>query len=191
VIHLRVATADDAAQIAALEVDNYQRVYRGHVPDAWLDSQTVERYVPWWRERLLAPVADAEVLLAFDGRANLLGFGRSGGDRHGPAPIPPDRGAGEFQKLYVAPGAQRAGVGRVLMAAMAERLHRVGYRQARVWVLTGNQPACRFYERLGGVLVDITHEEVLDAAGPGGGAVLSHVGYCWRDLTELYKLHPS
>ncbi len=188
---LRVATADDAAAIAALEVDNYQHVYRGHVPAAWLAQQTTLRYVPWWRERLLAPDGDAEVLLAFDDAANLLGFGRSGRDRHGPAAIAPDRGAGEFQKLYVARGAQRTGVGRALLAAMAARLHHVGYRHARVWVLTGNQPACRFYERLGGAPVDFTHEEVLDASGPGGGHVLFHVGYCWRDLTELYKLNPS
>jgi ribosomal protein S18 acetylase RimI-like enzyme len=183
---LRVATPDDAAAIAAIEIENYHRVYRGDLPDAWLDQQTVERYVPWWRERLLAPVGDAEVQLAFDDASNLLGFGRSGGDRHGP----PD-GAGEFQKLYVARHAQRSGVGRVLMAAMAERLHRLGYRHARVWVLTSNQPACRFYERLGGALVGFTHDEVLDASGPGGGHVLSHVGYGWRDLAELYKLRPS
>jgi ribosomal protein S18 acetylase RimI-like enzyme len=177
-IHLRPATPDDAAAIAAIELDNYHRVYRGHVPDDWLDRQNLTQYVPWWRERLLAPHADAEVLLALDAGSALLGFGRSGGDRHGPAD-----GAGEFQKLYVAHDAQGAGVGRLLMAGMAQRLHRLGYRHARVWVLTSNQPARRFYERLGGTLVDFAHDETLD-----DGYVLRHVGYCWRGLEELYKL---
>lgn len=179
-IYLRVATPEDAARIAAIEVDNYRRVYRGHVPDVWLEQQTIEKYVPWWRERLLAPAADAEVLLALDGASGVLGFGRSGGDRHGPAD-----GAGEFQKIYVAHSAHRLGVGRALMAAMAGRLQRLGYRQARVWVLTSNQPARRFYEQLGGTLLDLTYGEVLD-----DGSVLAHVGYGWRDLQELYKLAP-
>ncbi|GIL41579.1 GNAT family N-acetyltransferase [Roseiterribacter gracilis] len=183
---LRPATTDDAAAIAAIEVDNYQHVYRDHIPASWLAQQTVEKYVPWWRERLLAPVGDAEVLLALDDNGTIVGFGRSGADRHGPAD-----GAGEFQKLYVARNTQGRGVGRALLGAMAKRLHDRGYGHARVWVLTGNQPACRFYERLGGVLVDITHEEVLDASGPAAGHVLTHVGYCWRDLAELYKLRPS
>src|SRR4051812_22809657 len=151
---LRLATPDDAAKIAAIELDNYRRVYRGHIPDSWLDLQTIEKYVPWWRERLLHPVADAAVLLALDDASNVVGFGRSGRDRHGP-----DDGAGEFQKLYVAHDAQRSGIGRFLLAAMAQRLQQAGYRHARVWVLTSNQPACRFYERLGGKLVDITHAE--------------------------------
>lgn len=175
---LRAASLDDAAAIATIELDNYHRVYRGHIPDSWLDAQTIERYVPWWRERLAAPSGDAEVLLATDARGDVLGFGRSGADRHGPAD-----GAGEFQKLYVARAAQRSGIGRALMAGMAARLQRTGYRHARVWVLTGNQPACAFYERLGGVRVDFTHDETLD-----DGHVLKHVGYHWRELEELYKL---
>jgi ribosomal protein S18 acetylase RimI-like enzyme len=178
---LRPATPDDAAPIAAIELDNYRRIYRGYVPDSWLDAQTYDKYVPWWHQRLLTPSGDAQVQLACDDDGQVLGFGRSGADRHGPAD-----GSGEFQKLYVAHDAQGRGVGRVLMAAMAQRLHGLGYRHARVWVLTGNQPACRFYERLGGAPVDITHDEVLD-----DGHVLVHVGYCWRDLAELYKLVPS
>lgn len=180
-IHLRAASPDDAPQIAAIELDNYQHAYRGQGFDSWLDRQTIDRYVPWWRDRLQALAPGVEMLVAMDGASTVLGFGRLGPDRHGPAD-----GAGEFHKIYVARKAHRLGVGRVLMGAMAARLHQQGYAQARVWVLRTNEPARRFYERIGGELVDFTHDELLD-----DGSVLSHVGYRWRDLAELYKLVPS
>ncbi|MDB5365760.1 MAG: hypothetical protein JWM77_1687 [Rhodospirillales bacterium] len=180
-IYLRAASPDDAAQIATIELDNYEHAYRGHGFDAWLDQQTIEKYVPWWRERLHALTPGVEMLVAMDGALTVLGFGRLGPARHGPAD-----GAGEFQKVYVARKAHRLGVGRTLMGAMAARLHHLGYQQARVWVLTSNQPARRFYEQIGGELVDFTYDELLD-----DGTVLPHVGYGWRDLAELYKLVPS
>ncbi|BBY20520.1 hypothetical protein MSTO_07250 [Mycobacterium stomatepiae] len=51
--------------------------------------------------------------------------------------------------IYVDPPYQRAGVGRLLMAAARTRLRSVGVTTAALWVLDGNAQARRFYEHDG------------------------------------------
>ncbi|WP_332107604.1 GNAT family N-acetyltransferase [Mycobacterium stomatepiae] len=56
---------------------------------------------------------------------------------------------GELMAIYVDPPYQRAGVGRLLMAAARTRLRSVGVTTAALWVLDGNAQARRFYEHDG------------------------------------------
>ena len=49
-----------------------------------------------------------------------------------------------------AASAQRQGVGRALMSAVARDLLARGHASATLWVLEGNGSARRFYEALGG-----------------------------------------
>ena len=92
-----------------------------------------------------------------------------------PAPLPYD---GELHALYVLPEHHRGGVGRALLASVASRLLDDGNRSMLVWVLAAN-PARRFYEALGGALVDqqaiVTIED----------AELEEVPYGWDDLRTL------
>jgi hypothetical protein len=61
--------------------------------------------------------------------------------------------------------------------AVAERLARLGFRAMTVWVLADN-PACRFYESLGGARV---REEEIER----GGRALKKVAYGWADIGAL------
>ena len=64
--------------------------------------------------------------------------------------------------LYVASDWQRRGVGRRLLEVVTARYTELGAREMHIAVLAANEPARRFYERLGGRIVG--HREV-DEAG--------------------------
>ena len=53
------------------------------------------------------------------------------------------------QSMWVAPGQRRLGVGRELIEAVAEWALARGVRTLKLMVTSNNQPAIRFYERLG------------------------------------------
>jgi len=76
----------------------------------------------------------------------------------------------ELWHLYVAPDARRAGVGRRLVAAVADSAQKAGTRC--VWLETTNLawPAVQFYQRIGFELCGYD-TALYDPAGPAGGEV--------------------
>ena len=70
-------------------------------------------------------------------------------------PSPTQRSVEPLTKAHARVVAERGrgrGIGRALVSAMANECRRRGIARARVAVGTGNEPACRFYERCGFVL---------------------------------------
>ena len=51
-MEVRWATADDAAAIAAVHIASWRAAYRGLLPDAVLDSLSLEARTDHWREWL-------------------------------------------------------------------------------------------------------------------------------------------
>ena len=97
-----------------------------------------------WRRELAEPSPRRTTLTAeLDGR--IVAFGS--------ACAPTEavfEGRGEIRWLHVDPAMQGRGVGRTLMAALADELAGWGYRGCALAVVVGNHPAMAFYERLGG-----------------------------------------
>lgn len=54
-----------------------------------------------------------------------------------------------LEDLYVRPIARGEGLGRAMLAALAEECVRQGYTRLQWWVLDWNEPAIGFYESLG------------------------------------------
>jgi ribosomal protein S18 acetylase RimI-like enzyme len=84
---------------------------------------------------------------------------------------------GEIYAIYLAVDAQRRGCGRTMMQQLAGKLLQDGLTGAVVWVLERN-PACAFYERLGGELLEQKAISI-------GDADLVEVAYGWKDLRRL------
>lgn len=59
-----------------------------------------------------------------------------------------------LEDLYVRPSARGFGLGKALLAALAEECVRQGYTRLQWWVLDWNEPAIGFYESLGAVPMD-------------------------------------
>ena len=59
-----------------------------------------------------------------------------------------------LEDLYVRPSARGNGLGKALLAALAEECVRRDYTRLQWWVLNWNEPAINFYKSLGAVPMD-------------------------------------
>ncbi len=156
---LRSAGPADAAEVAGVHVRSWQSAYLGLLPDAFLvglrHEDRAERYT------LGSPDAGAPAtIVAVDGGA-IRGFATAG-----PCRAAAMQGTGELYAVYVDPCAWGHGVGRQLMASARDHLTRLGFGQAVLWVLAGNQRAERFYR--------------LDGWAPDGCRRIEEIGPGWQ-----------
>jgi ribosomal protein S18 acetylase RimI-like enzyme len=171
-ITIRTATTSDCDKVGPLQVKAWLETYRGLVPDSVLNTlSTIDQAATWRRILVREPPVAMAVAEASSGI--LLGFA-AGGPRRGKR-LPHDC---EIYAIYVLSAAQRQGLGRALMAAVARRLLAQGGQSLCLWVLRDNAPARRFYESLGGIEVGEKTESM-------GGRRLEEVAYGWEDLRHF------
>jgi GNAT superfamily N-acetyltransferase len=83
-----------------------------------------------------------------------------------------------LDNLHVIPGLKGKGLGRQLMAAVAENVRQhADHSLLHLWVYEQNIQARGFYERLGGVITDSVAEEAPD------GSRVNALRYVWRELS--------
>lgn len=140
---IRPIRVEDVAAVARLHVAVWQAAYRGLLPDAFLDAQSVERRERMWQGAVGRD--DPPVLVAEMG-GRIAGFVWCG-----PARDADVQGAmtGEVYAIYVAPDAWGSGVSAALMVQGLAGLAALGYTEAILWVLRGNERAMHFYTRQG------------------------------------------
>ena len=176
-VDIRRAGPADANAVARIHVAVWQSVYRGVLPDDLLDQISVEQRQAMWSDILIAYAATHPVLVAEDFGVGICGFGNIGPLRDD-EPLPGY--TGEFKTLYLLPHYQRRGIGRSLFCRLAALLIECGHQAALAWVLAAN-PACGFYEAMGGMLCAEREEEADD------GTIVTDLAYGWTDLTTLAR----
>ncbi len=139
--HVRPASLQDAAAIAAVHVQSWKGGYQGLLPDAVLDGLSVERREQWWSQ-WLAELGQRDRILVAECDGQVVGFASVGQSRD----LDADDRAAEVYAIYVHPDCWGHGIGRALMRHSVDELLRAGFREARLWVLETNQRARRFYE---------------------------------------------
>ena len=132
---IRDATREDAGGIARVQLESWRKTYRQHLPAEFLAGLSVERRKATWQEWLENPAAPT-LVAEVDGR--IIGF-------VGVGPSRDEAGHAELYTIYVEPEHIGTGVGRALMQAGIERMRELGYEEATLWVLDGNDRAERFY----------------------------------------------
>ncbi len=153
-MNIRPATAHDAAALAHIQVNSYRTAYAGLMPADYLAHFTLEEQEQDWRDLLAEPTGDILLVAEMDG-GEIAGYALG---RPGPVKVlalqagkelPAGAYDSELVSLHVRRALQKQGVGRALVRAMAQALHGQGCSSLALFVLAGN-PACTFYERLGG-----------------------------------------
>lgn len=168
---IRTAELDDVASIAEVHVAAWRSTYRGMVPQAYLDSLTVQnRSIGWARVLERAHPGDITLVSEAHDR-RVVGFATAG-----PARSHRRFFQGEISSLYVAPSFQRARHGSRLFLAAANRLAEAGYKSMIIWVLADNA-ARAFYEKRGGV-------KVAETQRPFAGSLLREVAYGWEQTPK-------
>lgn len=169
---IRDARPEDAASIARVHVESWRTTYRGIVAADYLAGLSLEARQTMWAEALRNPARGTCRFVAEDASGGVIGFAAGGPVRDG---VPTYEG--ELYAIYLLEGWQGQGIGRMLAAAVAERLAGSGLRSLLIWVLAGN-PARGFYEALGG-------QKVLEQEVRIGDERLTEIGYGWTDINVL------
>ncbi|MDE3202073.1 MAG: GNAT family N-acetyltransferase [Acidobacteriota bacterium] len=141
-MQIRVAVPEDALRVAKVHIRTWQIAYRDLLPEAFLDGLNIEERAKRYTFGNL-DVHNPQTFLALEGK-QVLGFATVGKGRDDDLP-----GQGELLALYVDPDWWNKGIGLALIETARLRLRLLGYTQAYLWMLKGNERARRFYERDG------------------------------------------
>lgn len=169
----RQPTWHDAEAIAGLQTENWRAAYRGMLPDAYLDGPIASERLDLWRSRLNSPDAGRLFVLQAESGGALVGFVCVLLDEE------PQWGAC-LDNLHVRPEWRGRGLGRVLFGRAARWVVSMepGWG-IHLWVLEANLGARRFYDALGGKIVERLLKEVVE------GAIVASIRYVWPDLQAL------
>jgi GNAT superfamily N-acetyltransferase len=173
---IRPAQIDDAHNIARVHVDTWRTTYVGIVPDEHLASLSYERSQANWIKYLTHPQNGTAFVAEIEGQ--IVGITSCG-----PLDEPLADYDSELYVLYVLKSYQGMGLGKLLVKYVVDYLKSKGFHSMVIWVLKDN-PACRFYESLGGQLAAEKTIEI-------GGKQLVDVAYVWSDLGSLIKTYPQ
>jgi ribosomal protein S18 acetylase RimI-like enzyme len=163
-------------------VDTYMAAHRDQMPaEAWTkraQEWTYEVSERGWAQTLRAVAAGANecIYVAEEPSADLVGLCMGG-----PAETAALPHSGEVYALYVRASHQGRGLGRGLVQAVAAHLAQLGMSALQIGCLAENAPARRFYESLGGRLVD---ERLFDEEG----VMLPEVVYGWANINALVAI---
>lgn len=199
---IRPARPGDENGIARVHVESWRSTYKGIVPDEVLAGLSQERRARHWKTVLESQAGQEFVFVAETesrvyhesgqpgqpgesakceefGRTGKPGESRVSGEIVGFAVGGPEREGdsvytGELYAIYLLETYQRQGLGRRLVAAVAQELVRRDLCSMLVWVLVDN-PARGFYEALGGRRLHFRPITI-------GPATLEEVAYGWPDL---------
>ena len=170
---IRPATVDDAPGIARVHVESWRSTYKGLMPDAVLDSLSVEQRADFWRQ-VIERAKKQSVFVATDGRGDIVGFVNGGLERERDPVY-----TAELYALYLFKEQQGHGYGAALFRAMLEKFLEQNHTAMLLWVLSTN-PSRGFYEKMGGRYLKIKPLDI-------GGATLAEVAYGWDDLSALAR----
>ena len=170
---LRPMVAGDAGAVAHLHATSWRSAYRGMLTDDFLDHGVVADRQAVWHDRLVAQPADqAFGIVAEDTTGQLIGFAYV---LPGHDPV----WGTLVDNLHVHPDAKGGGIGRRLLQAVARKLGAAHTQPLFLWVLDANEPAKRFYTRMGAEFAE------RGMAPPFGGVSLPEWRCVWRDLSKL------
>jgi len=159
---LREATIVDLRPLAELHVRTFNETHVGP-----FGSGPTYATREWqWREKLSETDAVHFVLVLQTAAKQLVGFIWCHPTKDNP------QWAARLNKIYLLREYQRRGLGKRMVAAAVDRLVENGLTSMALFTETDNEPACNFYEQLGG-------ERQLDEQGQFGGM------YGWADLRKL------
>jgi ribosomal protein S18 acetylase RimI-like enzyme len=172
---VREATHRDVAAIARVHVDSWRTTYRGIIPEEFLANLSYENRENSWHNILdNAPKDRSFTYVAEDASGQIIGFANGGVERTGDPVY-----RGELCAIYLLKRDQQKGIGRELVRTVAQKLGQMGIHSMLIWVLVDN-PACRFYKRLGG-------QKVYEKEIKIGGAKLIEIAYGWTDTVNLQR----
>jgi GNAT superfamily N-acetyltransferase len=164
---IRKADSKDISGIAKVHVDSWRTTYKGIVPDTYLNNLTYESREQIWKRG----IETNHVYIAEDEYGQIVGFATGGEERTGKY----EKYKGELYAIYLLEEQQGKGLGQKLFKSVVDDLKDKRLNSMVIWALEEN-PACLFYERLGGKKIDEAEIEI-------DGRKLGEIAFGWDDLS--------
>jgi ribosomal protein S18 acetylase RimI-like enzyme len=143
---IRVATTADLPAIAEIHASSWRAAYRGILTDTFLDGDLLEDRRTRWSGIAERMTPQDNLLIATDGK-DAAGFIAGWTS----AALGCEDGYGLYiDNLHVRPELRGNKYGESLFRALAIDAAANAKTSAYLWLLDGNEPAHRFYHRLGG-----------------------------------------
>jgi len=139
---VRDAKAADARTVAQIHIAAWRAAYRELMPADYLASLSVEERADMWTRSIIRGGPSRLAIAEIDGA--LAGFCAFGPTRDA---LPDD--VAEIYAVNVAPERWRLGAGRALCEHALRQAASREHKTMTLWVVKSNDPARRFYERLG------------------------------------------
>lgn len=147
---IKKAEESDAEQVGMTHYKAWMETYTGLLPEKFLAGRSSEKSIATFRRSKCSNLVVAEIGGEIVG---FCGWGEFRGCTDGDG-----KPMGEIQGIYLLNAYKRKSLGRRMMDFAEEQLKNCGYRKVGLWVLSTNESAIRFYEKLGFEYGDITQE---------------------------------
>ena len=162
---VRVAWADDAPAIGAVQARAWQQSYADVLPPAALAAVDADAFAETWRHAVVRPpTARHRVLVALE-RNTVVGLAATAPSED----VDAGPGDAEMVAFHVDPDAIGAGHGSRLLTAVVDTMRADGFSHARVWLVAGDDAVRGFLESAGWA-ADGAHRE-LDLTGDGSATL--------------------
>lgn len=143
-VKIRSAEKRDATGIAKVHVGTWQCAYRGQMPDAFLDSLSIEGRTKGWDKILSNSKPETQTFVA-EVDNKVIGFCSVGACRDKDM----DSTTGEMWAIYVSADSMNKGAGSALHEKGLLYLKDKGFKKAILWVLSSNGKTIKWYEGKG------------------------------------------
>ena len=170
---IRQAYPFDAAGIADVSVNSWRTTYAGIIPAGFLSRLSRADREFAYEDRLsFIQTPTSEFAYVAEEGDRIVGFAYAGPKRASFTEY-----LGEIYALYLLKDSPRRDIGRRLIVEVVRRFLAIGIDSMVVWVLICN-PACAFYEHLGGSIVSQSDIDIADTT-------LLKIAYGWRDIRTI------
>ena len=174
-IELSEATLHDYKDIAALQTESWRSAYRGILPVSYLDGPILKERETHWQNLIFSAGGKRRGVFLAKDCATLIGFVCVLLDEE------PAWGA-RLDNIHVRPAHKGRGTGRLLFRSAAEWVSRCEPQwPMHLFVFEANHPARRFYEALGGKVVEQYAQKT------PAGVVVPSLRFLWQKPSTIAK----
>lgn len=143
-INIRKPRPQEYEVLARIHAASFHTMHKGLVPEDYLASRPLERFIARWQNRLHSSSGD--ITYVAEAKHEIIGL-----ITFADPFIAKQQGAYDLEChfLYVHPDYWRRGIGQALALFAAKEVQSAGFNQVYFWVLKNNSQSKSFYKKLG------------------------------------------
>ena len=142
--------------MAEIHVRTWECAYKGHMPDNYIKSYSIEKREKQWTKILTSVTNKSKVYVA-ELNGQLVGFCSGGKSRDDDM-----KDSAEVYSIYVDQTNLHQGVGTKLLESLTTFFQKEGFKKAGLWVLDSNEQAKKFYKSRGWIPDGSEKSETID-----------------------------